>query len=618
MAVREDTGRLDRPQLRADGGAVRRARALVKRVQRDLRSSEIGQILLCAALGAVVGALVAILRNFVAILHRLDFALPPGAYLSATDDVSPFLVVLVPASGGLIIGLWTRWLRNRKTKEVVDPVEANALLGGRMSLRDSLRLTLQTLIANASGASLGMEAGYSQFGAGVYSWIGQYFQLRRADLRVFVTAGAGAAIAAAFNAPLAGAFYGYELILGSYMPRALAPVCAASLTAAIVQRSMAFPPASFEIIHDLAFKQRSYMFFALMGVAAAGVGVLTMKLVTWTESGLRKSPLSDWMRPVAGGFALSWVALVFPQVLGSGHGAIQLHLDKAWPLLPLVALLAAKILASAISVGSGFRGGLFSSSLLIGCLFGSVVAQILAYFIPSVGLESGAFMLVGMGSVAAAIIGAPFTMVFLVLEATGDFPVTAGVLVGVITASTIVRLTFGYSFATWRFHQRGLGIRSPHDIGWIAELTAGRLMRADAKAVPADMTLRHLRERYPVGSAKRLFVTGQGGLYLGTLDVALAHEPGIEDELDWIVAGDLASERDVFLLPTDNVRTALLRFEEQKTESIAVVSSIAEPKLMGYLTEAYALRRYTTELERRRNAELGQSDLFTVGPPARS
>jgi CIC family chloride channel protein len=227
-------------------------------------------------------------------------------------------------------------------------------------------------------------------------------------------------------------------------------------------------------------------------------------------------------------------------------------------------------------------------------------------------------MLVGMGSVAAAIIGAPFTMVFLVLEATGDFPVTAAVLVGVITASTIVRLTFGYSFATWRFHQRGLGIRSPHDIGWIAELTAGRLMRADAKAIPADMTLRQLRERYPVGSAKRLFVTGQGGLYLGTLDVALAHEPGIEDELDWIVAGDIASERDVFLLPTDNVRTALLRFEEQKTESIAVVSSIAEPKLLGYLTEAYALRRYTYELERRRNAELGHNDLFTVAPPVRS
>ncbi len=616
MAVQEDTGRLERPQSRTDS-AIRRSRAVLKIVQRELRSSEIGQIFLCAALGAVVGAIVAILRNFVAILHRIDFDLPHGAYLSATDSVSPFLVVFVPATGGLVIGLWARRLRQRKVKEVVDPIEANALLGGRMSFRDSLRLTVATLIANASGASLGMEAGYSQFGASVFSSIGQYFQLRRADLRVFVTAGAGAAIAAAFNAPLAGAFYGYELILGSYMPRALAPVSAAALTGAIVQRSMAFPPESFEIAHDLAFKQRSYMFFALMGLAAAGLAIVTMKLVTWTEGSLRKAQMAEWLRPVVGGFALSWIALIFPQVLGSGHGAIQLHLDQAWPLLPVVALLIAKVLASAISVGSGFRGGLFSSSLFIGCLFGSVVAQVLAYFIPSVGHETGAFMLVGMGSVAAAIIGAPFTMVFLVLEATGDFPVTAGVLVGVITASTIVRLTFGYSFATWRFHQRGLGIRSPHDIGWIADLTAGRLMRAEPKAVPADMTLRQVRERYPLGSTKRLYVTGEGERYLGTLDLALAHEPGIEDAVDWLVAGDIASERDVFLLPTDNVRTALLRFEEHKTESIAVVSSIAEPKLLGYLTEAYALRRYTHELERRRNAELGQSDLYSLGPSLR-
>jgi CIC family chloride channel protein len=616
MAVQEETGHLDRPQSRAET-AVRRSRALLKAVRRDLRSSEIGQILLCAALGAAVGAMVATLRNFVFFLHRIDFGLPRGAYLSATDNVSPFLIVMVPATGGLIVGLWARWLRNRKVKEVVDPVEANALLGGRMSFRESVRLTVATMIANASGASLGMEAGYSQFGASVFSSIGQYFQLRRADLRVFVTAGAGAAIAAAFNAPLAGAFYGYELILGSYTPRALAPVSAAALTGAIVQRALAVTPASFEIAHGLVFKQRSYMFFALTGIAAAGLAVITMKLVTWVEAGLRRAPMADWLRPVVGGFALSWIALIFPQVLGSGHGAIQLHLDHAWPLVPLVALLIAKVLASAVSVGSGFRGGLFSSSLLIGCLFGSAIGQIIAYFIPSVGLEAGAFTLVGMGSVAAAIIGAPFTMVFLVLEATGDFPVTAGVLVGVITASTLVRLTFGYSFATWRFHQRGLGIRSPHDIGWIADLTAGRLMRADPKAVPADMTLRQVRERYPIGSAKRLYVMGQGERYMGTLDLALAHEPGIEDAVDWLVAGDIAGERDLFLLPTDNVRTALLRFEENKTESIAVVSSIAEPKLVGYLTEAYALRRYTHELERRRNAELGQSDLYSIGPPLR-
>ena len=109
-------------------------------------------------------------------------------------------------------------------------------------------------------------------------------------------------------------------------------------------------------------------------------------------------------------------------------------------------------------------------------------------------------MLVGMASVAAAVIGSPLTMVFLVLEGTDNFPVTVGVMAGVVVASTIVRLAFGYSFSTWRFHQRGIGIRGAHDIGWLADLTVSRLMRADAKMVPETTPLAELREKFPPGS----------------------------------------------------------------------------------------------------------------------
>ena len=141
------------------------------------------------------------------------------------------------------------------------------------------------------------------------------------------------------------------------------------------------------------------------------------------------------------------------------------------PFLPMALLLVAKLLASAVSVGSGFRGGLFSSSLFIGCLFGGVFAKCVAWLDPHFAVQYMAFLLVGMGSVAAAIIGAPLTMVLLVLESTGDFPVTAGVLVSVIASATITRLMFGYSFSTWRFHVRGLGLRGAHDVGWISDLT---------------------------------------------------------------------------------------------------------------------------------------------------
>ena len=351
-------------------------------MQRDLRASELTQILLCGLLGIVIGFAVDILREGVVVLHRANFALPMREYLSTGIGVSPIRILFVPLLGGLALGLFRRATRRQRVSDIVDPIEANALYGGRMSLRDSIRLAFTTLLSNGAGASLGMEAGYTQFGSAIYSFVGQYFRLRRADLRIFVTAGAAASIAGAFNAPLAGAFYGFELILGGYTARALAPVAVAAVCAALVQRTSLHMPPLFEVKDGLVMAPASYYIFAVMGVVAAGIGILTMRAVTWTELVLRATRFPDWLRPAIGGLLLSGIALYFPQVLGSGHGAIQFHLDRQWPWLMLLALLFAKLIASAISIGSGFRGGLFSSSLFLGALFGAAFVQIAAIYFP--------------------------------------------------------------------------------------------------------------------------------------------------------------------------------------------------------------------------------------------
>jgi len=593
---------------------LRRARAIFTALQRDLRDAEPGQILLCAAMGCFIGAVVDLLREGVAWLHVYDFGIPANRYLSEGIGVSRLRLLFVPLLGGLILGLAARAVRARRFNEIVDPIEANALHGGRMSLRDSIWLTFTTVISNAAGASLGMEAGYSQLGAGLYSWLGRWFRLRRADLRVFVTAGAGAAIAAAFNAPLAGAFYGYELILGSYNTKALAPVVVATVCAALTQRGMSHMKALFEVTGSFNVPSESYFLFALLGLAAAAVAVATMQAVTWIERSLRASNLPDWLRPAIGGALLSGLALYAPQVLGSGHGAVQFHFDLRWTLPALAFLLVMKLLASAISVGSGFRGGLFSSSLFLGTLLGAMFAQAAAYFSPGLESEHNVFMLAGMGAVAAGIIGAPLTMVFLVLEATGDFQVTIAVVIAVTVASTIVRVLFGYSFATWRFHLRGLSIRGAHDVGWISDMTVGRLMRSDAKTIPENLGLKALRAAYPAGSAKRLYVVDGSGHYIGTIDAAELHDTAIDDALDGAVAGDLAEAPDQFLLPDENIRSALARFDALQAETLPVLLSRSQRTVVGYVTEAYALKRYSGELERMRSAELGQRDLFSIGP----
>jgi CIC family chloride channel protein len=189
-------------------------------------------------------------------------------------------------------------------------------------------------------------------------------------------------------------------------------------------------------------------------------------------------------------------------------------------------------------------------------------------------------------------------------------------MVGVVIASTIVRLSFGYSFSTWRFHQRGIGIRGAHDIGWLADLTVARLMRADPKIESAATPLAELREKYPPGSITRVFVVSEEGDFMGSLDMAALHDEK-RTETAASTARDFAREADLHLLPYENVRTALARFEEKEIETLPVLESPTDKKVIGYLTEQYALRRYNQELERRRGADLGQRDLFSIAEPPR-
>lgn len=582
-------------------------------LHRSLRSSEANIIMLCAPLGIAVGVVVFLLRETVYWLHEVFFGYEAGGYLSEQTSIDPIRLIIVPIGMGFVFGGLAWWVRKSRSAEITDPVEANALFGGRMSMIDSMRLTLATMLSNAAGGSLGMEAGYTQSGSAIFSAVAHYFRLRRDEMRIYVTAGAAAAIAAAFNAPLAGAFYGFELVLGNYSPRALAPVAVAALAGALTIQLLGTDEPLFTVVDNFTITPVLYVLFAIVGVAAAGFSIITMRAVTWAEHYLR--PLPIWVRPAIGGAALTLLAFGSPQVLGSGHGAIQYALDNERSFLLLAFLLVGKLIASAVSLGSGLRGGMFSSSLFLGVLLGAFMISGIGFFAPGLMESRAAFMLVGMGAVGAAIIGAPITMVLLVLEGTGNFPVTMGVLVAVVVASTIMRLTFGYSFSTWRFHQRGIPITGAHDVGWIADLTVGRVMRSDPVIVPASVPLLKLREIAPLGGTKRVFIVDEKERYLGIVQMATVHDPDITDAAATLVAGDLARGAGMYLQPKENLRVALGRFETVEMETLPVLSGMDEMKVIGYLTEAYALRRYTSELERQRNSETGLASPFSLGMP---
>jgi chloride channel protein, CIC family len=577
---------------------------------KHFRDNEIALILISAGLGLAIGFGVVLIRQIEQWMHQMIFAIPGDRLLSEGVGLDWWRVLFVPCLGGLVVGVATIVMRQWRRREIVDPVEANALYGGKMSLVDSANLTLLTLLSGGFGASVGLEAAYTQLGSGFASHIGQVLRSRRNDLRTLVGCGAAAAIAAAFNAPLAGAFYAFELVIGSYSSAVLAPVTVAALAGTFAAQWTFGPQPLFLVSQPIAIGGWDYVLFGVMGIVAAGVGIATMLSVTWVERSIRRYAIPVWLRPVIGGLAVGFLGFFRPQVLGSGHGAIQLVIANHFAATVLLILLVAKALASAISVGSGFRGGLFSSSLFLGSLFGSAVGAIFIRLLPGLPIDQMAYTLVGMGSVAAAIVGAPVTMILLILELTANFYVAVGVTVGVIVASIIVRLTFGYSFATWRFHVRGVPIRSASDIGWIRDLTVGKLMRRDVHTVSEDLPLADLRRQFPLGGTKRVFLLDKDGNYAGLVITADAHNPDLDERYADMKAGDLRQGQTQFLLPHENVRVALDRFVNAEMEALPVLASARDPKVIGFMTEAYALRRYNQELERARGDDLISSTVF--------
>jgi len=570
------------------------------------RRSEIGLVVVAAVVGVIAGSAVSLMSFMSQSMHEAIFRLASGQRLSAVLEVDHSVLLVAPVIGGLLLGLMLWIMRRWRKKPMVDPIEANALHGGRLSLTDSILVAIQNIISNGFGASVGLEAGYTQLSSGLASKIGLLLQLRRTDLRILVGCGAAGAIAAAFNAPLAGSFYAFELIIGTYTIVSLAPVVVSALVATLVARLFIGNDFLIDIGEFGAVVPADYLPAILLGVFCAGAGIVLMQGVSFIEETARKSSISPLFRPALGGIIVGLMAMITPQIMGAGHGALHVNLEQQLPIAVLIGLLLLKSVASAVSIGSGFRGGLFFASLFMGALLGKIFAFSVPFIFTGTTLTPVIYAVVGMSAMAVAVIGGPLTMTFLALEVTADFPITALALAAVIASSLTVRNTFGYSFATWRFHLRGESIRSAHDVGWIRNLTVGRLMRPDVRTATLGITTDEFRRDFLLGSTQRVIMLDDSGKYAGMILVPEVYSAPVTDADKTPDLSTFIKYRSDVLLPTMNAKQAAGIFDKLEAEALPVVNNQTERKVIGLLTESHTLRRYSEELDRRRREVSGE------------
>ena len=566
-----------------------------------VRSRETGVVAVAIVIGLISGVLVAAISQLSNVAHALLFDIPFDAHLSATGVISWQRTLLIPTLGGVVLAVIAAVFAGRLKGQLADAIEANALYGGRVAMRGSLLISIQTLLSNGFGGSVGLEAGYTQICAAFSSQIGKRLAARRSDMRLLVACGAAGAISAAFSAPLAGAFYAFEVVLGAYTSAGLVPVIASAVAAWLVVRHLThqaflmvpgFPsPVSVEMIGQTV----------LIGIICAFASMIVMLAVAFSERCFQRlSILDGFLRPVLGGALLGTLALLTPTVLGAGHGAMQILLVSNPPWLLLTTTIILKMLASAISLGSGFRGGLFFASLLLGALLGQLYSTVFSVPFPTLALQPGTAAIAALAAFGTGVLGAPFSMVCLALEITGDFSVTVGAVVASSVSALLVRELFGYSFATWRFHLRGEVIRGPQDVGWVQQLSATSLMRSDFESAPSAMPIAEAHKLFSPAQVRQIVLRAPNGTYAGMVSLADLHSIATIDNLP---LATLAQQNEEFLLPEATIREIMTAFERTEADVLVVIDRPEHRVAIGTVSEAHVLRTYGEELERR-NQEL--------------
>jgi CIC family chloride channel protein len=512
-----------------------------------------------------IGALVAVVREAANALQNAAL----GASLESVGGLVGLYVdwrlLLVTTTGGLVVGVAAYAIRRWRRSEVIDPIEANAIHGGRMSVADSLLLVALCILSVGVGGSVGLEAAVTQLGAGLLSFTGQRLALPRGSLRSLVAAGAGAGIAAIFQAPLTGILYALELVAGGYAVRSAGPILVAGLASAASTWLIFGRLPLFALPQPPTTVGLDSLLMAVVGMAAAGLAVLVMRGATGVDGLLTRLRFPHPLRPMLGGLALGFIALASPGVLGSGHGAIRTVLDLEVAGSALLLLLVAKAFAAAISVGSGFRGGLFSTSLFLGATLGAALGLAVQDLFPTLAIDPRSVAIASMAATAAVVVGAPIAAILLVFETTTDYGDLVGIGLAVVVATVLGRRWFGYSFATWRFHVRGLDLRSAYDVGRLWELKV-----ADVAWPPHDTA---------------------GGSDATASRAATA----------------------LTVAPDDRLLPVLDRLEAAHAETATVVDPTG--RALGLLREAPALRRVLDEVEAMQREDLGARPWMDWRPP---
>jgi len=530
--------------------------------------------------------------------------------VSGVEDIAAWRLLLAPVAGGLFVGLFCKYVMpGGRPQGVAHVIEASALRAGRMSGRQGLGAAVISAASIGCGASVGREGPAVHLGAALASYLGRPFHFTRSQSRTLLGCGVASAVAASFNAPIAGVFFALEVVIGHYALSAFAPIVIASVCGTIVSRIYfgdypAFIVPSHEITSFWEFPA-----FAMLGICCGAAAIALMRLAGRIEvQSQRFTAVPRWLHPALAGLVVGVVALWYPEILGVGYEAMDSALNGSYGFELLVTLCVLKIAMTALCVGAGFGGGVFSPSLFIGAMLGGAFGLLSNIPFPHLHSGTGAYTLIGMGAVSGAVLGAPISTILIIFELTGDYKLTIGVMIGVVIASVMTKVFHGHSFFADQLKRRGLDLQAGHDMAALRSLRVHDLERDDHVTVRTDANCEVIRDGLRRAPQNELFVLDDQDKLVGTITLADLGEVAFDKSHDReYCAADLARRSPPVLARTDDLQRAVGRFAEAEEGILAVVDDPKSMRLVACLHERDVMRAYNQALIKLRAEEHGET-----------
>jgi len=554
-------------------------------------------ISLAAAIGALAGLSNVVIRKSVVISHTFFFDIL-GGVLGLGGDF-PLLLPLIPISGAVLLIIVFRLFPGEPGGYGFPTfLERVNLRGAVIRGRVIVSKLITAAITIGSGGSAGWEGPVAQIGGAVGSSVGRTFRMSSERLKVLVACGSAGAIAANFNAPIAGVLFAEELILrGAFRLSSFNLIIISSGIATVISRAFYGQSHVINIPHYSLAHFSEIPLYALMGIVVGLVAALYIRTFYFTRGLFQSLSINRSFKLVIGAALIGITAVFFPEILGDGYEHLGNVFGGGMDLAVIALLIPIKILATSTTLGSGGSGGVFGPALFIGTLVGAAFAGTMNLLFPGLITHPGSYALVGMGALLAAATHAPLTAIFLLFEMSGSYQIVLPIIFASITGLLVSRKVTGESIDTLELAGRGVHLQDGRETSIMKSLQVWMVMTDEYETVRENMPLKDFLKKVTNTERQQFPVVNADGDLIGIIGGQDIRSIIFEEDIrDLVVVHDIATEKVFTVTPLDTFRTALNFFNLKDVDELPVVDSSNPKKIIGTVKRNRLLAHYNRKL----------------------